>query len=29
MKALTIKDPVDLLGFIGHTLGFWPKESLA
>ncbi|MEV4954060.1 DUF4192 domain-containing protein [Paenarthrobacter nitroguajacolicus] len=28
MNALTIKDPADLLSFIGHTLGFWPKESL-
>ncbi|MGP0221440.1 DUF4192 family protein [Paenarthrobacter sp. NCHU4564] len=22
------KDPADLLSFIGHTLGFWPPESL-
>lgn len=28
MNALTIKDPADLLSFIGHTLGFWPEESL-
>ncbi|XAS74213.1 DUF4192 domain-containing protein [Micrococcaceae bacterium Sec5.1] len=28
MNELTIKDPADLLCFIGHTLGFWPKESL-
>ena len=28
MNALTIKDPADLLSFIGHTLGFWPQESL-
>jgi len=28
MNELTIKDPADLLSFIGHTLGFWPKESL-
>ncbi|AMB40267.1 MULTISPECIES: DUF4192 domain-containing protein [Paenarthrobacter] len=28
MNALTIKDPADLLSFIGHTLGFWPTESL-
>ncbi|MCD4852052.1 DUF4192 domain-containing protein [Arthrobacter sp. AK01] len=28
MNALTIKDPADLLSFIGHTLGFWPNESL-
>ncbi|MFK0005267.1 DUF4192 domain-containing protein [Paenarthrobacter sp. NPDC090522] len=28
MNALTIKDPADLLSFIGHTLGFWPAESL-
>jgi hypothetical protein len=29
MNALTIKDPADLLSFIGHTLGFWPQGSLA
>ncbi|MEV7661946.1 DUF4192 family protein [Paenarthrobacter sp. NPDC089316] len=28
MNALTTKDPADLLSFIGHTLGFWPQESL-
>lgn len=28
MNALTIKDPADLLSFIGHTLGFWPEENL-
>ncbi|BCW05983.1 DUF4192 family protein [Arthrobacter sp. NtRootA1] len=28
MNALTVKDPADLLSFIGHTLGFWPQESL-
>ncbi|WP_422758528.1 DUF4192 family protein [Paenarthrobacter sp. C1] len=28
MNVLTIKDPADLLSFIGHTLGFWPQESL-
>ncbi|MFF2840629.1 DUF4192 domain-containing protein [Paenarthrobacter sp. NPDC057981] len=28
MNALTISDPADLLSFIGHTLGFWPNESL-
>ncbi|WP_364304587.1 DUF4192 family protein [Paenarthrobacter nitroguajacolicus] len=28
MNELTIKDPADLLSFIGHTLGFWPNESL-
>jgi hypothetical protein len=28
MNELTIKDPADLLSFIGHTLGFWPTESL-
>ncbi|WP_426007347.1 DUF4192 domain-containing protein [Paenarthrobacter sp. NyZ202] len=28
MDALTIKDPADVLSFIGHTLGFWPTESL-
>ncbi|BCW35969.1 hypothetical protein StoSoilA2_20250 [Arthrobacter sp. StoSoilA2] len=28
MNALTIKDPADLLSFVGHTLGFWPQESL-
>ncbi|MGJ0383843.1 hypothetical protein [Paenarthrobacter nicotinovorans] len=28
MNALTIKNPADLLSFIGHTLGFWPEESL-
>ncbi|AFR28810.1 hypothetical protein ARUE_c19040 [Arthrobacter sp. Rue61a] len=28
MNALTNKDPADLLSFIGHTLGFWPTESL-
>lgn len=28
MEALTIKTPADVLSFIGHTLGFWPKESL-
>lgn len=28
MNALTFKDPADLLSFIGHTLGFWPQESL-
>ena len=28
METLTIKSPADVLSFIGHTLGFWPKESL-
>ncbi|MEC5193295.1 MULTISPECIES: DUF4192 domain-containing protein [unclassified Arthrobacter] len=28
MEALTIKTPADVLSFIGHTLGFWPRESL-
>ncbi|BCW06075.1 DUF4192 domain-containing protein [Arthrobacter sp. NtRootA1] len=28
MNALTIKDPADLPSFIGHTLRFWPQESL-
>ena len=28
METLTIKSPADLLSFIGHTLGFWPQESL-
>lgn len=28
MEALPIKIPADVLGFVGHTLGFWPKESL-
>ncbi|MDR6417662.1 DUF4192 domain-containing protein [Pseudarthrobacter sulfonivorans] len=28
MEKLTIKTPSDVLSFIGHTLGFWPTESL-
>jgi hypothetical protein len=28
METLTIKSPADLLSFIGHTLDFWPHESL-
>ena len=28
MEKLTIKTPADVLSFIGHTLGFWPQESL-
>jgi hypothetical protein len=28
MEPLTIKTPSDVLSFIGHTLGFWPQESL-
>lgn len=28
MEKLTIKTPADVLSFIGHTLGFWPRESL-
>ena len=28
MEPLTIKTPADVLSFIGHTLGFWPHESL-
>ncbi|WP_157372470.1 DUF4192 family protein, partial [Arthrobacter sp. Soil736] len=28
METLTIKSPADLLSFIGHSLGFWPQESL-
>lgn len=28
MEPLTIKTPADVLSFIGHTLGFWPQESL-
>jgi hypothetical protein len=27
-QNLTIKTPSDVLSFIGHTLGFWPHESL-
>lgn len=28
METLAIKTPADALSFIGHSLGFWPKESL-
>lgn len=28
MEPMTIKTPADVLSFIGHTLGFWPHESL-
>jgi Domain of unknown function (DUF4192) len=28
METLTIKTPADVLSFVGHTLGFWPSESL-
>lgn len=28
MEKLTITTPSDVLSFIGHTLGFWPLESL-
>ena len=28
MEPLTIKTPTDVLSFVGHTLGFWPQESL-
>ncbi|MGN7149264.1 DUF4192 family protein [Arthrobacter sp. SAFR-179] len=28
MEKLTINAPPDVLSFIGHTLGFWPRESL-
>ena len=28
METLTIESSADLLSFIGHTLGFWPQESL-
>ncbi|UZX02826.1 DUF4192 domain-containing protein [Arthrobacter sp. CDRTa11] len=28
MESLSIKTPADVLSFVGHTLGFWPKESL-
>jgi hypothetical protein len=28
MEKLTLKTPSDVLSFIGHTLGFWPQESL-
>lgn len=28
MEKLTITTPSDVLSFIGHTLGFWPHESL-
>jgi hypothetical protein len=28
MEKLTITTPPDVLSFIGHTLGFWPQESL-
>jgi len=28
MEKLTIKTTSDVLSFIGHTLGFWPQESL-
>nr|WP_309979417.1 DUF4192 family protein [Arthrobacter oryzae] len=27
-EPLTIKTPADVLSFVGHTLGFWPQESL-
>jgi len=28
VEKLTITTPSDVLSFIGHTLGFWPQESL-
>lgn len=28
MEKLTITTPSDVLSFIGHTLGFWPQDSL-
>jgi hypothetical protein len=28
MEKLTITTPSDVLSFVGHTLGFWPRESL-
>lgn len=28
MEPLSIKTPADVLSFVGHTLGFWPHESL-
>ncbi|MCB5275900.1 hypothetical protein BJG92_03454 [Arthrobacter sp. SO5] len=28
MDTFTIKSLADVLSFIGHTLGFWPRESL-
>ncbi|WP_019482406.1 DUF4192 family protein [Arthrobacter sp. TB 23] len=28
MEPLNIKTPADVLSFVGHTLGFWPQESL-
>jgi hypothetical protein len=28
MEPLIIKTPADVLSLIGHTLGFWPQESL-
>ena len=28
MEKLTITTPSDVLSFIGHTLGFWPQQSL-
>ncbi|WP_284990641.1 DUF4192 domain-containing protein [Arthrobacter sp. efr-133-TYG-120] len=28
METLAMKTPADVLSFIGHTLGFWPQESL-
>ncbi|SDP63886.1 protein of unknown function [Arthrobacter sp. ok909] len=28
MEKLTIQTPADVLGVIGHTPGFWPRESL-
>ena len=28
METFTIKTPADVLSFIGHTPGFWPRESL-
>jgi hypothetical protein len=28
MDPITIKTPADVLSFVGHTLGFWPHESL-
>ncbi|MFE5835845.1 DUF4192 domain-containing protein [Arthrobacter sp. NPDC056493] len=28
MEELTIRTPADVLSFVGHTLGFWPRESL-
>ena len=28
MERLSIKTPDDFISLMGHTLGYWPKESL-